>query len=508
MFSFMDSRTVLLLLATQVCLLVVVRCQQDEDQEDAFSCIQDGERHKDKDVWKPEPCRICVCDTGMVLCDEIVCEELKDCPKPEIPFGQCCPICSADQPPAIGLPGAKGQKGEPGDITNVVGPRGPQGPMGPPGEQGPRGARGEKGERGSTGPRGRDGEPGTPGNPGPPGPPGPNGPPGLGGNFAAQMAGGFDEKSGGAQMGVMQGPMKDWVVSHLDIVLLVSCLSLRALWDPEDHLAPLEHLAHKVSKATQENLESLDNLAPWVPVGQLALLENLEKMVRPANLAKEANVDLPDPREHVDSPERLVYLASRGTEVIQVLMVQRGKLALWVLRVKLVLLERVAHLDQWALVDCPAREDVLDPVGPLEHGEMMVCLVLLVLQVLLVLLEPQASLAHLVQREKLVLPVLVDQREVRDPVESLALLGHPDLPVLPATLVLMVSLELKVHLVLLVSLGLLVSLALVGLQDLRELPDLLGQKEHQEIQVSLDSKEKLDPKEKLDQLVLREPLAH
>ncbi|KAF3856532.1 hypothetical protein F7725_017255 [Dissostichus mawsoni] len=26
-------------------------------------------------------------------------------------------------------------------------------------------------------------------------------------NFAAQMAGGFDEKSGGAQMGVMQGPM-------------------------------------------------------------------------------------------------------------------------------------------------------------------------------------------------------------------------------------------------------------------------------------------------------------
>ncbi|MGH0116617.1 UNVERIFIED_CONTAM: hypothetical protein FKN15_012212 [Acipenser sinensis] len=88
---------------------------------------------------------------------------------------------------------------------------------------------------GGPGPRGRDGEPGTPGNPGPPGPPGPNGPPGLGGvstdphpaeslrrqcdclergwrgqespNFAAQMAGGFDEKAGGAQMGVMQGPM-------------------------------------------------------------------------------------------------------------------------------------------------------------------------------------------------------------------------------------------------------------------------------------------------------------
>lgn len=69
---------------------------------DAFSCVQDGQRYSDKDVWKPEPCRICVCDTGTVLCDEIVCEELKDCPKPEIPFGECCPICAADQAPPIG----------------------------------------------------------------------------------------------------------------------------------------------------------------------------------------------------------------------------------------------------------------------------------------------------------------------------------------------------------------------------------------------------------------------
>ncbi|CAL8380389.1 unnamed protein product [Boreogadus saida] len=205
MFSFVDSRTVLLLVATQVALLAVVRCQ--DDQDDAFSCVQDGQRYSDKDVWKPEPCRICVCDTGSVLCDEINCEEIRDCPKPEIPFGECCPICAADLPQTSGASGAKGQKGEPGDITDVVGPRGPAGPMGPSGEQGARGFRGDKGEKGTLGPRGRDGEPGTPGNPGPPGPPGPNGPPGLGGNFAAQMAGGFDEKSGGAQMGVMQGPM-------------------------------------------------------------------------------------------------------------------------------------------------------------------------------------------------------------------------------------------------------------------------------------------------------------
>ncbi|KAG5836496.1 hypothetical protein ANANG_G00255940 [Anguilla anguilla] len=206
MFSFVDSRTLLLLVATQVVLLALVKCQEEDDQEPG-SCVQEGQRYSDKDVWKPQPCRICVCDTGTVLCDEIICEELKDCPNPEIPFGECCPICPAGQGIPSGPAGAKGQKGEPGDITDVVGPRGPAGPMGPPGEQGHRGDRGDKGERGSAGPRGRDGEPGTPGNPGPPGPPGPNGPPGLGGNFAAQMTGGFDEKAGGAQMGVMQGPM-------------------------------------------------------------------------------------------------------------------------------------------------------------------------------------------------------------------------------------------------------------------------------------------------------------
>lgn len=32
-------------------------------------------------------------------------------------------------------------------------------------------------------------------------------------NFAAQMATGFDEKAGGAQMGVMQGPMVGSVCS-------------------------------------------------------------------------------------------------------------------------------------------------------------------------------------------------------------------------------------------------------------------------------------------------------
>lgn len=80
-----------------VCLTVI-----SHTETDAFSCTQDGQRYSDKDVWKPEPCRICVCDTGTVLCDDIVCEELKDCTKPEIPFGECCPICATETPTLIG----------------------------------------------------------------------------------------------------------------------------------------------------------------------------------------------------------------------------------------------------------------------------------------------------------------------------------------------------------------------------------------------------------------------
>lgn len=70
--------------------------------EKAGSCVQDGQRYNDKDVWKPEPCRICVCDTGTVLCDDIICEDLKDCLSPETPFGECCPICSTDLATASG----------------------------------------------------------------------------------------------------------------------------------------------------------------------------------------------------------------------------------------------------------------------------------------------------------------------------------------------------------------------------------------------------------------------
>lgn len=57
------------------------------------SCTQHGIKYNDKDVWKPERCQICVCDNGAVLCDEMICEEMADCPNAEVPFGECCPVC-------------------------------------------------------------------------------------------------------------------------------------------------------------------------------------------------------------------------------------------------------------------------------------------------------------------------------------------------------------------------------------------------------------------------------
>lgn len=55
-------------------------------------CLQGEIEFNDKDIWKPEPCQICVCDHGIILCDEINCDPI-DCTDAEIPLGECCPIC-------------------------------------------------------------------------------------------------------------------------------------------------------------------------------------------------------------------------------------------------------------------------------------------------------------------------------------------------------------------------------------------------------------------------------
>lgn len=237
-------------------------------------------------------------------------------------------------------------------------------------------------------------------------------------------------------------------------------------------------------------------------------LENPEMTVKLENPVKLATVDLLGLRELVDSLELLVFPASKDTEVIQVLMVQRERLEPLEQRESLVLLVKAVPLDQWVLVVCLVREDALDQVELLVRVEMMVCQVLPVLQVLLVLPELQASLVVLVQREKPVPLALVGLRGLRDLVESLVLPDHLVPLVLLATLVLMVLMELKDQLVLLVSLVPLVSLDLVDLLGHREPLGLLDLKEPQETQVSMDSRVKLGQKEKLDQPAHRELTVH
>lgn len=241
-------------------------------------------------------------------------------------------------------------------------------------------------------------------------------------------------------------------------------------------------------------------------MGLQDLLANLERTVRLANLVRAVSGDLLDLREPVDSPGLLVCLASKGTEDTQVSTVPRGRVEPLVPRVSLVPLVRTELQDQWDPVGCPVREDVPDPLDLLVLVEMMVCPALLVLLARLVPLVLQASLALLVQRERLVLPAPEGPKVHKAPVESLVPPDHPD-PLVPlATQELMESPDLKDQLVLLVSLVLLASLGHVVLPGPKVLPDLSARKEHLETLVWQVSRERLDPKESLDQLAPREPL--
>lgn len=53
------------------------------------------EVYQHNDIWKPEPCRVCVCDNGVVICDEVQCELLSNCEKAVTPEGECCPVCDS-----------------------------------------------------------------------------------------------------------------------------------------------------------------------------------------------------------------------------------------------------------------------------------------------------------------------------------------------------------------------------------------------------------------------------
>lgn len=51
--------------------------------------------YRHNDIWKPEPCRVCVCDGGVTICDEVQCEPLANCEKMVTPEGECCPVCDS-----------------------------------------------------------------------------------------------------------------------------------------------------------------------------------------------------------------------------------------------------------------------------------------------------------------------------------------------------------------------------------------------------------------------------
>lgn len=77
--------------------------------EDELSCIENGQVYTNRDIWKPEPCKICVCDSGTILCDEVRCDEVSNCEKVVVPDGECCPVCQSGAPdPGGPRPGKNG----------------------------------------------------------------------------------------------------------------------------------------------------------------------------------------------------------------------------------------------------------------------------------------------------------------------------------------------------------------------------------------------------------------
>lgn len=242
-------------------------------------------------------------------------------------------------------------------------------------------------------------------------------------------------------------------------------------------------------------------MAPRVPQ------ENQEMMGKQANLGNLVNVDLPGLRELVDSQEHQVYLESRDTEVIQVLMVLKESPEPLGLKVRPGLLEKAALLDQWAHVVYLVKGGVQDRPELLGLEGMMGRPALLVLLVQSVRLALPVSQDPPVLRVKQDLPEPEDLKEHRDPAESLASPGLQDLLESLVTPGLMASPEPKDQGVLLVSLALLVSQALGGLLDLRERLDLWGRRDSLVIRVSQGSRAKLVLKEKLATLGLKVPLA-
>ncbi|XP_076579096.1 cysteine-rich motor neuron 1 protein-like [Chaetodon auriga] len=70
--------------------VIAVTCQEDTKKD---TCTENGKVYASNDMWNPEPCRICVCDQGTAVCEEVICEDLGGCEKTVTPEGECCPVC-------------------------------------------------------------------------------------------------------------------------------------------------------------------------------------------------------------------------------------------------------------------------------------------------------------------------------------------------------------------------------------------------------------------------------
>lgn len=84
----------LLLLFLESTLLPSIGTDTPEIEPVAYqNCTVDGLVHQHDDIWKPQPCSICMCDNGVAVCDEVQCELLPNCEKLLTPEGECCPVC-------------------------------------------------------------------------------------------------------------------------------------------------------------------------------------------------------------------------------------------------------------------------------------------------------------------------------------------------------------------------------------------------------------------------------
>ncbi|KAA0725463.1 Collagen alpha-1(I) chain [Triplophysa tibetana] len=346
MFSFVDFRLGLLLSAA----VLVVRGQGEDDMPFG-SCTLDGQSYDDKDVWKPEPCQICVCDSGSIMCDEVICEDTSDCANPEIPDGECCPICPDEDGVVFPTeeyerPGDVGPKGDPVRRVFVFKPK--------------HTCRVPK-------------------------------------VLPAEMA--FLERTDSLDLQVL--------LEQLALVAEVPLVSVAPL---EIQV----HMALKDSLDPQASPVRLVLLVQWVLVVFLVLLERMEKMVRLENLVVLVNVELLALRAVVASLEPLDSPALRDTEEKVVFLVRVVPLDPWVLVVCLVREAVLVPLALRVLVVMMAILAVPDLLDPLALPDLLDSLVVLVLRVKLALLEavvqrdPKDPVVSLVTLDLLVLLALLE----------------------------------------------------------------------------------------------------